>query len=80
MFRCEIYLKFLQQRINVWCGIEKKLSGLLNPGFYNTKFFLHFLSFPQFLSSLSPLSSGLCQEADGKDKIVSNEHLNGRIE
>ncbi len=64
----EIYLKLLQQRINVWCRIEKKLSGLLNPGFYNTEFLLHFLSVPEFLSSLSPLGPGLCQKAAGKKK------------
>lgn len=65
-FRWQIYLKLLQQRINVWSGIEKKFPGLLYPGFYNTKFLLDFLSVPQLLSCLSSFGPGLCQEAEDK--------------
>lgn len=62
-----VYLKLLQQKINILCWIEKKLSCLLNPGFYNTEFLLHLISVSQLLNSMGPLGPGLCEEAEGKD-------------
>ncbi|TNN53325.1 hypothetical protein EYF80_036479 [Liparis tanakae] len=65
--RDEVYLQLPQQRINIRCGIQKKLPGLLDPGFDDAELLLHFLSVPQLLSRLSPLGPGLCQEAEDEE-------------
>lgn len=66
-----IYLKLLPLRIDVWCWIKEKFPGLLDPGFYNTKLLLYFLSVSQFLSRLSPLGPGLCEEAGVREKMIN---------
>lgn len=70
-----VYLKLLQQKINILCWIEKELSCLLNPGFYNTEFLLHLLSVSQLLNSMGPLGPGLCEEAEGKDNTCPKKRL-----
>lgn len=73
--RDEVYLQLPQQKINIRCGIQKKLPDLLDPGFDDAELLLHFLSVPQLLSRLSPLGPGLCQEAEDEETHPGFAHM-----